>query len=365
MLSTETNSSENTFTNITVTSPSGGQDYCFNKPQAITWLTTGGTVSTVSIHLMTSNGQTINTTIASNIPNTGSYLWNGMATGFGNYRIKISGTDDATPTLVTGQTGVFTLKDCEKPDMHVGIMGAQAIGDGVIGEGQRIKFVAKIVNSGATAVQNPTVKMILDRPGTGPTTQFTTELDATIGQNQRADFEKGFRVHDPGTYTVTIIIDPTNAIDEMDETNNRRTRSFEVYPLPDLIVYIDNGKRPPVGREREIRMVVKNIGRSATSPYANFRLRSYVKQKGVKYYDIPVLGPGETHTIKRRHKWGTAGTKKLSARISYSQAEIKDSNNEVQASFFVRLPHHDTYSAAPKIKCSTGETFRSWDEVEE
>ena len=350
---------------ITITNPVGGNNYCMDEQRFIEWGTIGGTVPKVSIYLMHPNGQTTNRTIASDITNDGRYLWDSAASGEGNYLIKISGISTSlTSTLITGQTGVFTMKDCRKPDLKVGVMGAMPIGSGVIGEGQRIIYKGEVVNSGETTVQNPTVKMILDRPGNEPTTQFTTELNATIGKNEKANFEKGFRVHKPGTYTVTLVLDPANSVDEMDETNNRRTRSFDVQPLPDLIVYISNSKRPPVGREREIRMVVKNIGNSSTSPYANASLRSYVKQKGVKLYDIPQLDPGETFTVKRNHKWGTAGTKRITAKISYSKHEIKSNNNEVQGSFFVRLPHHDTYGAPPSIKCSTGEKFSNWEEIE-
>jgi hypothetical protein len=349
---------------ITITSPAGGQDYCLNEQQNIVWQTTGGVVTTVSIFLMESNGQTIHRTIATDVPNSGQYLWNRDASAEGNFLIKITGKSEMSEDVITGQTGVFALKDCRKPDLRVGMMGAKAIGSGIIAEGQRILYIGEVVNSGETTVQNPTVKMMLDRPGNQPSSQITVELDATIVKNGKANFEKAFRVHKPGTYTVTLILDPEDALDEMDEMNNSRTRSFNVPPLPDLIVYISNGKRPPVGREREIRIVVKNIGSVATNSYGNWNLRSYVKQKGVKNYDIPPLAPGETHTIKRKHKWGTAGTKKVNARISTTHTELNADNNFVEGSFFVRLPHHDMYSGARPIKCSTGETFSNWEEIE-
>ncbi len=360
-LSTETNSSENTFTNITVTSPSGGQDYCFKRPQAITWLTTGGTVSTVSIHLMHPNGQTINTTIANNIANTGSHLWDGMATGLGNYRIKISGNDDATPAMVTGQTGVFTLKNCDKPDLQVGAL--QVIPNSP-GEGQVVRFIGKVMNNGDAPVVNPVVTMKVKRPAGLATQTFTKEIERTLDKNQAYDFLKEFRVRKPGNYTITFIMDEANAVDELYENNNEKDITFPVHGLPDLIVCMSNGKRPPVGRSREIRMVVKNIGSGSTNPDTGIKLRSYVKAKGVKHYDIPPLAPGATHTIKRNHSWGLAGTKSLSARIIYTDTEVKTNNNEVQGSFFVRLPHHDYYSADPRIKCSTGQTMYDWDDMD-
>jgi len=56
--------------------------------------------------------------------------------------------------------------------------------------------------------------------------------------------------------------------------------------------------------------------------------------------------------------------KSITAKISYPKNEIDSNNNEVSGFFFVRLPHHDTYSTAPKIKCSSGETFSNWDNIE-
>ena len=349
---------------ITITSPSGGQDYCLNEQQYIQWQTTGGVATTVSIFLMEPNGQSVHRTIADDIPNSGQHLWNREAADEGNYFIRIEGKNTASEDIITGQTGLFMLKDCLKPDLQTGIMNVSPIDSGVIGEGQRVNYKSEIKNTGEVPIQNPVVKMILDRPGNEPTTQITRTLNVTLAKGQKANFEKAFRIQKPGTYTVTLILDPDDSVNEMNENNNRTTWSFNASPLPDLIVYVDNAKRPPVGREREIRIVVKNIGSVETNTYGNWKLRSYVKQKGVKTYDIPPLAPGETHTIKRKHKWGTAGTKKINARISSSRTEINVNNNFVESSFFVRLPHHDTYSTAPKVKCSTGETFYSWEGIE-
>ncbi|MBT8276127.1 MAG: hypothetical protein KJO39_08290, partial [Bacteroidia bacterium] len=343
--------------------PAGGQEYCFKQQQTITWVTSGGTVSTVSIYLMQSDGQTINRTIASNISNNGSYLWNGFATDIGNYLIKISGTDDATPTLITGQTGVFTLKDCEKPDLQVGVIKLLPQNPG---ERQNVKFEGYVMNYGENPVENPVVMLKIKR-STGTTIRtFTEELDITLLKNQGILYVKEFRAPRHGSYTATFILDAVNGVDEMNENNNEKNKTFIVRPLADLIVCISNAKRPPVGRSREIRMVVKNIGnfRTSINPVSGIKLRSYVEAKGVKMHDIPPLEPGESFTIKRNHKWGLAGTKTLTAKIIYPGDETNSRNNEVQSSFFVRLPHHDTYSAAYKVKCSTGQDVYNWDDIE-
>ncbi len=343
---------------ITITSPAGGQDYCLNEQQNIEWQTTGGVVTTVSIFLMESNGQTIHRTIATDVPNSGQYLWNRDASGEGNFLIKITGKSEMSEDVITGQTGTFTLKDCIKPDLNPQLSSITPL------TRWRQKFEMNIWNRGTKVVQNPTIKIEIDRPGNQPTTNFTTTFNETININERKLFSKGIKMREPGNYTITTILDPNDLIDEADETNNSHTISLDVPPIPELIVYISNGKRPPVGREREIRIVVKNIGTGETHPNTSFQIRSYVKQKGVKHYDIPQLDPGETFTIKRKHKWGLSGTKSLNAKILYAAREMDAENNFVESSFFVRLPHHGTYSAAPPIKCSNGETYSSWDDIE-
>ena len=349
---------------ITITNPVGGNNYCMDEQRYIEWGTIGGTVPSVSIYLMHPNGQTINRTIASDITNVGRYLWDSAASDEGNYLIKISGMSTSlTSTLITGQTGVFTMKDCRKPDLQVGAIKVLPQNPG---ENQLMKFEGNVMNYGENPVVNPVVTLKVKRPAGLPTQTFTKEIIITLTKNQGIGFVKEFSVRKPGNYTITFTLDPEDLVDEMNENNNDKDLTFVVRPLPDLIVCIDNSKRPPVGGKREIRMVVKNIGnaRTSTNPVSGIQLRSYVEKKGVKMYDIPPLEKGESYTIKRNHKWGLAGTKTISAKIIYPGDERNSKNNEVSGSYFVRLPHHDKYGIPPKVKCSTGKTFGSWEDFE-
>ena len=101
---------------------------------------------------------------------------------------------------------------------------------------------------------------------------------------------------------------------------------------------------------------------------AELKLRFYVEGKGTTYHDIPVLSSGSativSYKITRNHSWSTSGTKTITAEVLYNMDEINRHNNEVSGSYFVRLPHHDTYSAAPQVKCSTGTSFNSWEECD-
>jgi len=228
-------------------------------------------------------------------------------------------------------------------------------------EGQQVTFEGNVMNYGAGAAQQPEVRLTVSGPAGVSFPIFNKKFNVTLTKNQGITFVQKFVVPKHGNYSCTFKLDPANKIAETNNNNNQKIMTFHVNAAPDLIVCISNGKRPPVGGSREIKAVVKNIGSSASNHAANLRLRFYVEGKGVKFYDIPSVSPGHSHTITRNHSWSTSGTKTITARVLYPfYDEVMTQNNEVSGSYFVRLPHHDKYSAAPKVKCSTNVNFNSW-----
>ncbi len=348
---------------ITITNPVAGQQYCLFKPQTINWNISGPMADKVSIFLMHPNGQSVKRTLAINASNNGIFPWDGGASNPGSYIIKISASPTAqNPTPVNAQTGVFTLKNCDLPDLQVGVIKVTPQNPG---EGQTVRFEGNVMNYGKAPAQNPVVVMRLKRPGGLADKIYRQEMNVTLQKNQGVTFVQNFPVPKAGNYTCEFSLDPADMIPELDNNNNRKNWTFGVHALPDLIVCVDNDKRPPVGGKRDIRAVVKNIGSGNVSGMANTKLRFYVKQKGTKTYNIPPLAAGASHTIKRRHSWGRSGTKKISAKVIYNRNESNSHNNDVQGSYFVRLPHHDKYAVGHPVKCSTGETFRNWQEFEQ
>ena len=348
---------------ITITNPVAGQDYCLFNPQTINWTKSGAMASTVSIFVMHPNGQSVKRTLAMNAPNNGSYQWDGGVSNPGNYIIKISVAANAQyPDQVSGQSGVFTLKNCNLPDLQVGVIKVTPQNPS---EGQTVRFEGNVMNYGNGPAQNPVAFLNVKRPGGLPNKHYRQEMNVTLNRNQGVTFAANFKVPKAGNYKCEFSLDPADMIAELDNSNNRKNWTFGVHGSPDLIVCIDNDKRPPVGGKRNIRAVVKNIGSSNVSGNSTTTLRFYVKQKGSKTYTIPALAAGASHTINRRHAWGRSGTKKISAKISHNRNESNRSNNHVQGSYFVRLPHHDKYAVTQPVKCSTGETFRNWQEFEQ
>ncbi len=348
---------------LTITQPVTNQLYCMFKPQLIAWNTSGGMADMVSIFLMHPNGQTVKRTLAMNAPNNGHYNWDGGVSDPGNYIIRVSVSPTAQyPDPVRGDSGVFTFKNCDQPDLQVGVIKVTPQNPG---EGQTVRFEGNVMNYGNAPAQNPVVFLNVKRPGGLPDKYYRQEMNVTLQKNQGVTFVQEFPVPKAGNYTCEFSVDPADMIPETNNNNNKKDWTFGVVGLPDLIVCVDNGKRPPVGGKRGIRAVVKNIGSGNVSGMSQTKLRFYVEKKGANTYDIPPLAAGASHSINRKHSWGLAGTKNISAKVMYNKNESNSHNNEVKGSYFVRLPHHDTYSTAPKVKCSTGENFNSWEEFEQ
>jgi hypothetical protein len=243
------------------------------------------------------------------------------------------------------------------PDLQVGVI---KVSPEHPGEGQTVTFEGNIMNYGAGPAPNPVVILTVTGPSGVSFPLYRKQFNVTLGRNQGVTLVQKFKVPKFGTYSCTFTLDPARMIAETDDSNNMKKMSFDVDALPDLVVCISNGKRPPVGGEREIRAVVKNIGNGNSANY--MKLQLYVEGKGTKTYELLPINAGDSRERTRKCKWSTSGTKTITAKVIYPNKESNKSNNQVQGSFFVRLPHHDKYSAAPKIKCSDNRTFNDWEQ---
>ena len=253
-----------------------------------------------------------------------------------------------------------TVKDdLPKADLQVGVVNVTPHNPG---EGDEVTFEGNVMNYGVGSAPHPVVVMNVSGPAGTSFPAYQKVFNVTLTHNQGITFVQKFIVPKSGTYTCTFRLDPANLIAETNNNNNEKGKTFWVFPrCVDLIVCIDNGKRPPVGGSRDINAVVKNIGTCCSNHSGQVRLRFYVEGKGTNYYDIPAISPGQDHTITRHHSWGTSGTKTITAKVLYNWTdESNTQNNAVSGSYFVRLPHHDKYSTAPKVKCSTNVNFNDW-----
>ncbi len=244
-----------------------------------------------------------------------------------------------------------------KPDLQVGVVKVTPKHPG---EGKMVTFEGNVMNYGDGLAANPVVTLTVAGPAGVSFPVFRKQFNVTLKKNQGVTFVRKFKAAKPGNYTCTFSLDPARMIAETDDNNNVKQLTFKADALPDFIVCISNGKRPPVGGKRDINAVVTNIGSGNGADY--IKLRLYVEGKGTKTYDLLPINAGDSRKVTRTAKWSTAGTKTITAKIIYTKSEINKNNNEVRGSFFVRLPHHDKYSAAPKIKCSNNKTFNDWEQ---
>ncbi|MGD9365517.1 MAG: CARDB domain-containing protein [Desulfobacteraceae bacterium] len=243
------------------------------------------------------------------------------------------------------------------PDLQVGVMKITPLHPG---EGKTVTFEGNVMNYGLGSAQNPVVVLTVSGPAGTSFPIFRKQFNVTLGKNQGITLVEKFKVPKHGNYTCTFKLDPARMIAETNDTNNNKQLTFSVHPLPDLIVCISNGKRPPLNRKRDIHAVVKNIGSGNCADYV--KLRFYVEGKGTQTYDLLPINAGDSRKVTRRVKWSTAGTKTITAKVIYPKNESHKNNNEARGSYFVRLPHHDKYSAAPGVKCSNNKDYYNWEQ---
>ncbi len=260
-------------------------------------------------------------------------------------------------TRVPGRMTTISPKVKAKPDLQVGVVKVTPHHPG---EGKMVTFEGNVMNYGEGLAKDPVVTLTVAGPAGVSFPVFRKQFNVTLNKNQGVTLIKQFKAVKHGNYTCTFVLDPARMIPETDDNNNMKQLTFTAHPLPDLIVCISNGKRPPVGRKRDIHAVVKNIGSGNCADY--IKLQFYVEGKGTMTYDLLPINAGDSRKVTRTAKWSTAGTKTIRAKAIYTKNESHKSNNEVQGSYFVRLPHHDKYSAAPVIKCSNNTTFGTWEQ---
>lgn len=89
---------------LTFTSPAQNAGWCTNLPHEFRWNSTLPADTRVKIDLMEGNGETVWRSIATDIPNNGSYAWAGYTDaqfgfGMGTFRPRIATMDNATITV--------------------------------------------------------------------------------------------------------------------------------------------------------------------------------------------------------------------------------------------------------------------------
>ena len=101
---------DSTAPTVTLTSFTGGQAVLGNSNQTITWNASDANFGStpITLHLSTNSGSTWST-IASNLPNTGSYSWYTNVPDAGTYRVRVTATDAAGINNTSSSTSDFVV----------------------------------------------------------------------------------------------------------------------------------------------------------------------------------------------------------------------------------------------------------------
>jgi subtilase family serine protease len=138
-----------------------------------------------------------------------------------------------------------------------------------------------------------------------------------------------------GQHTINIVLDSTNQIVEIDETNNIKVINI---PLPDLVVQ-DITFMPtdaPIGDTVVITASVKNQGGSKTE---NSLINLYIDGIKIASEELPQIDTGDS--ITKTFNWvAEAGvhTFKITADINNTVIEVNETNNEKEIRFTTMTP---------------------------
>jgi len=157
------------------------------------------------------------------------------------------------------------------------------------------------------------------------------------------------------THTITVVIDPENTTEELNENNNEASKNIHVYPLlPDLTpTNIDfSDSTPVVNQTITISANVLNIGGVKAS---NILVSFYDGNQSIGNTTIPwILGKGESRIVSMTYSFTVNGSHLINATIDIENSilEADDGNNWLSKNIYVHLPSTDLTLSASDITFS-------------
>ncbi|HEV8361271.1 MAG TPA: CARDB domain-containing protein [Candidatus Thermoplasmatota archaeon] len=196
-------------------------------------------------------------------------------------------------------------------------------------DGDEVHLTARVVNDGAGDAGRFAVRLLLDNQQL--LEQNLSGLAAGAAQDVVAAWTAS-----QGTHTATAVADVRGAVDETDEANNARSRTFEVappppvpVPLPDLIVadVAWSPASPEHGDDVTVRALVRNVGDAAAPATAT---RFTIDGDALGDVATPALAAGADAWIDAPAWTSTAGdhTARAIADASQAATEESEANNE-------------------------------------
>lgn len=123
----------------------------------------------------------------------------------------------------------------------------------------------------------------------------------------------------PGNYSFQVDLDITHVVDEASEANNHIDQYVLMQGLPNLVVCAKDQLEAITTKKAKLKALVKNIGEMTSGRSV---ARWWIEGHGAESFNIPNLGPGQTHEIVREVTWLTGGTDAYTIEV--------DRNNQVR-----------------------------------
>jgi len=235
-----------------------------------------------------------------------------------------------------------------------------------VGQGAQVQVCATITNTGRGAAGEFLVEFRYRQDQVGSFTSFASESVSGLEVGRSLTICELFNTAGlpRGSYEIEAVVDSGNWVAELDETDNKLTRTLiisQAVPRPDLSPAGLSFEPPsPVAQGTQVQVCVKvtNIGTVAAGPFAvlfAYRLDSYVQFATAQ---APGLGGGEGIELCRTLDTGglATGTYEIKIKVDPENrvAEGNEANNELTGYLTIGLPPTPT----AQLALSTGGAVR-------
>jgi hypothetical protein len=332
---------------IIVTKPDQNSEWAIGQSYLITWTKSGEMHNTVRIDLYKGYRARV-LTLSDGTPNDGSFQWQVPQTlSPDSYYVRV-GTIDG---IVSGISAVFKIfaPVINKPDLKVVDTFVEPKPRRV---NETITFSTKVQNIGNINANSCKGEIVIIGPQ-GFQTRTYTILIPSLAPNQWSLLPTLYDLPQHGVYKNTIKVDIDDQNDEIYENNNTEVKLYTVdpAPLPDLIACVRNGGCVRINVTKKVWASVRNVGNAPSGPC---KLRFYIKENDVKFFNVPPLDPGKNIVFYREPVWHTKGLKRMKAIVDYNRAvdEKKEYNNDVEGHITVLLPFEFCRAGEVAPKCS-------------
>ncbi len=198
------------------------------------------------------------------------------------------------------------------------------------GAGSTLVFTVTIKNQGSAKAGLFGIHLYIDDAHRGYQEVEEIEIDDTV--------TKTFNwVARAGSHTIKVVLDSTEKLAEIDETNNEETFTYSEASAPDLVIQDISwsSANPPAGETVTFTVTVKNQGGGKTD---TFYIAYYIDDAFLDLVFMIPMSSGATET--KTFNWvAEAGSHIIKAVADFDDEIVEsDENNNEKAISFPRLP---------------------------